>query len=351
MKVTRIPRLALWIIGLLALGITVAWAKKTVVDFGLDNTPPTNNANGEAWTIFGTQCTTSPTAPASCVLDFTSATNSGAVDIGFDVNIGGTKYTKIFVNKNGVLTFGAGLGAFAPVADFAGLTTLVGTTNPYIAAFYPNSELDLPLASSPSDLGFAGGAEYGRGTANPAGTDNGNNTDLSNNVAAFKATWAEPDDGSLVNPVTTRVVLYNTSAKGADGDFDIRIEYSGSYNNGTGKNGVVGFRLGSDQDEQIVSGSSSAPTPVTSDTDYYYHFCSGHLSTTVCAPAPPPPPKRCDVDHDGDIDIRDLTLIFDSLGRRVSAGDPRDANGNLRVDVLDLLICATRCTRKECAVK
>jgi hypothetical protein len=36
---------------LLALASTDALAKKTIIDFGLDNTPPTNNANGEAWTI------------------------------------------------------------------------------------------------------------------------------------------------------------------------------------------------------------------------------------------------------------------------------------------------------------
>ena len=67
--------------------------------------------------------------------------------------------------------------------------------------------------------------------------------------------------------------------------------------------------------------------------------------------APPPPPKRCDVDKDGDIDLRDLGLIVQSLGKRVPANDPRDPNANLRVDVFDVLICAERCTRKFCAVK
>ena len=42
-----------------------AWAKKTQVDFGLDNTPPTNNVNGESWTVQPTQCTSSATAPAT----------------------------------------------------------------------------------------------------------------------------------------------------------------------------------------------------------------------------------------------------------------------------------------------
>ena len=69
----------------------------------------------------------------------------------------------------------------------------------------------------------------------------------------------------------------------------------------------------------------------------------------VCEP--PPPAKVCDVDKDGDIDLKDLRAIINSLGRRVAANDPRDPNKNLRVDVFDVLICATRCTRKECAVQ
>ena len=65
----------------------------------------------------------------------------------------------------------------------------------------------------------------------------------------------------------------------------------------------------------------------------------------------PPPPMRCDVDSDKDIDARDIGAILNSLGKRVSATDPRDPNGNLRVDLFDALICAQRCTRKFCAVK
>jgi hypothetical protein len=392
----------------LTLGAADAWAKRTQVDFGLDNTPPSDNTNGEAWTIFSTQCS-SPTLPASCVLPFSTETNSGAVSIGFNVNLNGTKYSTLFVNKNGIVTFATGLGAFVAATDFTDLTSKVGATNPFIAAFYPSSELVIPDASAPSDLGFAGGAEFGRGTANPAGAPNSDPTNLTGNVAAFKATWSEDGTGTVENPIVTRIVLYNTSAaSGNDGDFDLRIEYGTSdgtiYNAGSGKNGIVGFRLGSDTNQVITSASSGTPTAVGSDTDYYYHFCSGVLSATACTPVvvdsdgdgipdsrdncphvanpdqkdtdgdgvgdacdncptvynptqdpsvckPPPPPMRCDVDKDGDIDLKDLALIVNSIGKKVAAGDPRDANGNLRVDIFDPLICATRCTRKFCAVK
>jgi Putative Ig domain len=278
----------------------LAQAHHTAIDFGLDNTPPSNNTQGEAWEFSNTQCT-SATAPATCMLDFNAVTNSGAVGVGFNVNINGTKYAQVFVNKNGIVTFVTGLGAFAAATDFTDLTNNVaGATNPFIAAFYPSSELSIPSSTSPEQLGDLGGAEYGRGTANPAGTDGGTPTDLSHNVAAFKATWAENEgtdsNGNplVTNPIITRIVLYNTSATGADGDFDIRLEYglaAGTvYNGGSGKNGIVGFRLGSDTDEQIVSSSASVPTLVSSDTDYYYHFCGGHLSATACTVTPPPPP-------------------------------------------------------------
>ena len=389
-----------------------ALARRTQVDFGLDNNA--NNTNGEAWTISGTQCTTSTTAPASCLLDFTTIANSGPVSIGFNVNIAGTKYTQLIVNKNGTVTFVTGLTAFVAATDFTDLTNnVVGLNNPFVAAFYPNNPLDIPAATGPEQLGFAGGAEYGRGTANPAGTDNGNPADLSHNVAAFKATWAENQgtDSSgnplIENPVITRIVIYNTSATGADGDFDVRMEYGLSdgttYNGGSGKNGIVGLRLGSDASQVIVSASSGTPTLVSSDTDYYYHFCSGQLSAAPCTQTvvdtdgdgipdsrdncpnvanpdqkdtdgdgvgdacdncpnvanptqdpnacKPPPPQRCDVDRDGDVDARDVAAIVNSLGKKVAANDPRDANGNLRVDVFDALICAERCTRKFCAVK
>jgi hypothetical protein len=393
------------------LACTDALAKRTQVDFGLDNTPPSNNVNGEAWTFSSAACTTSPPAPASCLLDFNSITNSGKVDIGFNVNIGGTTYTQVFVNKNGIITFATGLGAFVAAKDFAELTTTVaGANNPFIAAFYPSSELAIPKVSSPSDLGSLGGAEYGRGTANPAGTDNGVPTDLSHNVAAFKATWVEgPDPNTglplLDNPINTRIVLYNTSATGADGDFDIRIEFgsSGTFNGGSGKNGIVGLGLGSGTDQQIISGSADTPTLVTDATDYYFHFCGGHFSAVACTPTvvdtdhdgvpdskdncplkanpdqtdtdhdgvgdacdncptvanptqdpnacKPPPPTRCDVDSDNDIDARDIAAIINSLGKKVGATDPRDANSNLKVDLFDAVICAQRCTRKFCAVK
>ena len=91
----------------------LAHAGHTFIDFNLDNNPPSNNTQGEAWEFSNAQCS-SATAPATCMIDFNAVTNSGAVDIGFNVNINGTKFSKVFVNKNAILTFATGLGAFAP---------------------------------------------------------------------------------------------------------------------------------------------------------------------------------------------------------------------------------------------
>jgi hypothetical protein len=58
------------------------------------------------------------------------------------------------------------------------------------------------------------------------------------------------------------------------------------------------------------------------------------------------------VDGDADIDVRDLEAILRALGKAATGPtDPRDFNGNGRIQLYDLAKCATRCTRKFCAVR
>ncbi|MEM8984639.1 MAG: hypothetical protein AAGC71_16620 [Pseudomonadota bacterium] len=59
----------------------------------------------------------------------------------------------------------------------------------------------------------------------------------------------------------------------------------------------------------------------------------------------------CDVDLDTDVDRRDLLLIFKSLRRHATEGDPRDADFDGRVTFRDFIICAKRCTNRFCAVR
>jgi hypothetical protein len=66
----------------------------------------------------------------------------------------------------------------------------------------------------------------------------------------------------------------------------------------------------------------------------------------------PPAPQPCDSDADQDVDARDLDLILRAVGRPASGpDDPRDFNRNGRIQLIDAVGCATRCTRKFCAVR
>ena len=60
---------------------------------------------------------------------------------------------------------------------------------------------------------------------------------------------------------------------------------------------------------------------------------------------------KCDADQDGDIDQADLALISKARGQTPTANDPRDANGDGRIDPLDVKTCIPRCTRANCAIQ
>jgi Thrombospondin type 3 repeat len=392
-----------------------SYAKKVLVDFFGDSSQV--NVNGESWLFSSAGCP-SADQPASCVLDFTG-TSSIAVNIGFKIKIGGTTYETLYVNKSGLVTFDAEAGPFQSVELFSDLTSLIGPSHPFIAPFY--ADLAIPQASFPSDLGFAGGAEYGRSTANPSGTDGGNSSDLSGNVPAFKATWAE--DFSLDTPIITRIVIYKqyTDTTGTVGDFDMRIEYGTSdgtiYNAGSGLNGIAGFWFGAADNTSVLSNSSSVPAALSSGTDYFFQFRNGKLSTGApadtdgdgvpdssdncpnlknadqvdtdrdgmgdacdldddndgvpdlkdnCKLVANPTqadsngngigdacdtavPLRCYVDADNDIDRFDIDLILKAVRKRALGPlDPRDADGNGRIELVDAVRCALRCTKLFC---
>lgn len=71
-----------------------------------------------------------------------------------------------------------------------------------------------------------------------------------------------------------------------------------------------------------------------------YDLSVSSLSTAVC-----------DVDGDGDIDQMDLALISKARGQTPTANDPRDANGDGRIDPLDVKVCIPKCTRANCATQ
>lgn len=61
---------------------------------------------------------------------------------------------------------------------------------------------------------------------------------------------------------------------------------------------------------------------------------------------------RCDVNGDGQIDSKDINLIFAARNTPASsAEDERDADGDLQITVADARVCQQRCTHAFCAVQ
>ncbi|WP_310386392.1 hypothetical protein [Roseateles sp.] len=60
--------------------------------------------------------------------------------------------------------------------------------------------------------------------------------------------------------------------------------------------------------------------------------------------------STCDVDLDGDVDTADLRLIRAGIGQVPVANDPRDGNGDGKIDARDVRACTFKCTRASCAI-
>ena len=90
-----------------------------------------------------------------------------------------------------------------------------------------------------------------------------------------------------------------------------------------------------------------------------YIEAQANFATTTGSPSPvlydltlaTPNVGKCDADQDGDIDQADLALISKARGQTPTANDPRDANGDGRIDPLDVKTCIPRCTRANCAIQ
>jgi hypothetical protein len=62
-------------------------------------------------------------------------------------------------------------------------------------------------------------------------------------------------------------------------------------------------------------------------------------------------PQICDVNGDGEIDVRDIDLITAVLNTPAAGPtDPRDANKDGVINALDARICVTKCTNAGCAI-
>ena len=221
----------------------------------------------------GTACTPTSSAPESCPLTLLSDASTGAIPLGFAIDFGSGPVSNVYVNENGIVSFGAAITA-------PSFNSLAGNGQPVIAPFLA----DLTSVTFTGTVFEMSGQNFGqimyqRGSASALPGPDGNFAQ-SDEVPAFAVLWYGLKD-STGNPVFAQLIVYSHAASAA-GDFDIRFRYgladTDQYNAGTGVTGIAGLSLGANS--LTISGSLSATS------DYFYSFRGGKL---VGATPPPPP--------------------------------------------------------------
>jgi hypothetical protein len=245
-------------------------------------------------------CSPTSTLQAACGVTFTS-NSSVETKLGFSIKIGTTSYDSLFINKNGLVTFGSALtGNFSAAATINQLQQVItanGTvTRPFIAPFYAN----LTIASVPVTefIAFDGGSTYFRASADPLPPFS-----AAERVPAFAVTWLDSDFNN--NPrIATQLVLYSA---GPNGDFYLTLRYAEAD-----ADQLTGLAGGS-----LVTGSSTDSFQLANPlggltanfNDYFFVFRNGHLVPSL------------DPDADGILDGVDNC-------RLVANADQLDANGD-----------------------
>jgi len=102
-------------------------------------------------------------------------------------------------------------------------------------------------------------------------------------------------------------------------------------------NGCSDAQLDSDGDGVNDNVDACPATPPGTDVD------------GLGCPVEPQEGRTCDVDFDNDVDRYDVRQIWRDFGQTsTGSDDPRDANGNGRIDFRDGLICASKCDLRFC---
>ncbi len=220
------------------------------------------------------ECALASILPASCGVQFTSNA-SVATKLGFSVLIGTVSYDSLFINKNGVVTFGSALTSnFATATTMTQLQAVVtvnGTvTRPFIAPFYAN----LTIASVPftNFAPFGGGASYFRASGDPLPPFS-----AAQRVSAFAVTWLDGDFNN--NPrIATQLVLYSA---GANGDFYLTLRYGEA--DADQFTGLAGGSLLTGSSSDAFQLANPLGGLAASFNNYFFVFRNGHLVPSLDA--------------------------------------------------------------------
>lgn len=203
--------------------------------------------------------------PASCVLHLTNTTLSnqttGPINLGFNISFGGNTYSSLYINENGIVTFGnpiASGSAWVPEASLAGLQSLIG--DPFIAASYADFDTAGSNATffdiSDSSVLY----QRGQATLNESQTGTLLNT--------FSVDWV---DSSLGGGTAAQLMIYSLDSSG---DFAIRFRDGTPFSSNLNIGQLIGYSLD--------GASAGISAPLDEDTDYLYTF----RGSTTSVPEP-----------------------------------------------------------------
>ena len=110
---------------------------------------------------------------------------------------------------------------------------------------------------------------------------------------------------------------------------------------------------------QTTGSSYSEQAPSSVPSLYYVRAvdANGNLSdpsNIVAGPSKSAPitPLACDINGDGYVDSNDIDLITEAAGTPVfGPNDPRDANGDGQINILDARFCTTKCNQSGCLLQ
>lgn len=201
-----------------------------------------------------------------------------AIPLGFSVDFGAGLFDSVYINENGIVSFGTPLpGAGLP---FTSVADLGDFGIPVIAPYYADlATVFVASNPSPNPTLEQGELFYSAGQADPFADASGAYS-LAERVPAFRVTW---NGANLSDPVYTQLYLY-AAPGGAAGDFDIRFSYGNDASSTVPAGAIAGFALGGTNAARLAE-------PLNGDLDYVSIFRGGQLQNGSGPPSPVPEPS------------------------------------------------------------